>query len=189
MLFSILRLRIQSCPLLTSLYKYFERILFIIHTYHGHTVECLVQSLCYKPGGSRFDFLLVCWIFQLIRALQPHYCTGVNRTSNRNEYQVLRFIVSLPSLSQLSRKCDSLDVSQPYRSPWFVTEVNLLRFLVFINQTTFNEASHLKSLSSYLNYFFSVLSPQRSGPYASHPQKKEHILLDAAISPFIDSSW
>jgi hypothetical protein len=33
--------------------------------------------------------------------------------------------ISSPSVSQLSKKCGSLDVTQPYRSPWSVTGIAL----------------------------------------------------------------
>jgi hypothetical protein len=56
--------------------------------------------------------------------------------SNRNEYQKIfrrvkqaqriRLATYLPSVSQLSRKCGILDISQPHRPPWPVTGITLL---------------------------------------------------------------
>jgi hypothetical protein len=74
-------------------------------------------------------------LFQLTQSFQPHYDPGVDSASNRNEYQKsssgvkgdwrVRLTTSLPSVSRLSRKCDSLTSDKPRP----VTEI-ALPFLV-----------------------------------------------------------
>jgi hypothetical protein len=52
----------------------------------GYAVAQLVEALCYKPVGRRFDSRLCHWNFSLPQSFRPHYDPGVDSASNRNEY-------------------------------------------------------------------------------------------------------
>ena len=60
----------------------------MIHTHtHTHTVTQLVEALRYKSEGRGFDFRWCHWNFSLTYFFRPHYGSGVDSASNRNEYQ------------------------------------------------------------------------------------------------------
>jgi hypothetical protein len=71
--------------------------------YEGHAVAYLVEALCYKPGGRGFGFQRGHWIIQFTSSFQPHYDSGVDSASNRNEYQKSSW-----GKGRLARKADYL---------------------------------------------------------------------------------
>jgi hypothetical protein len=54
----------------------------------GHAVAQLVEALRFKLEGCGFDSRWCHWNFSLIQSFRPHYGSGVDSASNRNEYQV-----------------------------------------------------------------------------------------------------
>jgi hypothetical protein len=52
-----------------------------------HAVAQLVEALLYKPEGRGFDSRWCHWNFSLTYSFRSHYGPGVDRASNRNEYQ------------------------------------------------------------------------------------------------------
>ena len=55
--------------------------------YRGHAVAHLIEAMRYKPEGGGFNSRWCHWNFSLTYSLRPHYGTGFDSASNRNEYQ------------------------------------------------------------------------------------------------------
>jgi hypothetical protein len=81
-------------------------------------------------------------IFSVYLILPATPWPGVYSASNRNGYQKIflglkrgwriRITASPPFVNRLSRKYRILDISQPYRTPWPVTEIALLFAFTFL---------------------------------------------------------
>ena len=68
----------------TGVLSYF---LFVYNIIWGYAVAHLVEALRYKPEGHGFDSQWCHWNFSLTYSFRPHYGSGVDSASNRNENQ------------------------------------------------------------------------------------------------------
>jgi hypothetical protein len=66
-------------------------IILCIHSW-GHTVVYLVETLCYKPEGHRFDYGWGHLVFQLTQSFQLHYGPGVDSAYSPSSHHNLHCI-------------------------------------------------------------------------------------------------
>jgi hypothetical protein len=66
---------------------YTFKVIYPTYINLGHAVAQLVEALLYKPEGRGFGSRWCQWNFLLTQSFRPHYDSGVESVSNRNEYQ------------------------------------------------------------------------------------------------------
>jgi hypothetical protein len=87
-------------------------------------IAFLVMGLCYKSEGRGIDtdeviVFLIDLILPTAEIRNKHY----ESSWEAKRGQCVRLTNTPPSVSQLCRKCEILDVSQPSRPPWPVTGI------------------------------------------------------------------
>jgi hypothetical protein len=116
-----------------------------LHRINSQHLVCLVllisEILCYEPEGHGFETWWGNWILSVYLTLLATLGPEVYSASNRDEYQkqkkcfwrvecgqCVRLATLMPSVSQFSRQCGILNISQPYRSSRPISGITLLYF-------------------------------------------------------------
>jgi hypothetical protein len=96
-----------------------------------------IFAYCYKPEGCRFGTWWDEWSSSIYLSLPGTLGSGVYSASNGSQYhkqkekcfwgvdhgQRIRLTTKPPSVSQMSRQCEILNISQSCCSPWPVTRI------------------------------------------------------------------
>jgi hypothetical protein len=116
----------------------------------------------------------------LTPSFQPHYGPGFDSAYNGNGYQEsswrvkggrrVRLTTSPPSLSRLSRRYGSLDISQPYEPSWPVTAIALpFLYLRRLNAAFPSRLPGFDHRSGYMRFFNKMTLGHVFSEYFSFP--------------------
>ena len=90
----------------------------------------LVEALCYKPEGCRFDSRWRLWNFSLTQYYRPHYYCGIGSSSKRNDYKEY-FMYELKTLPPSCGHCIEIWESQLLGTLRVCIKAALLHFYRF----------------------------------------------------------
>jgi hypothetical protein len=100
---------------------------------------------------------MICWLVHIIQEL----CQPLTETYQKSLWEIkcgqwVMLTTSLPSVSQLFRKCGSLNNSQPCRPLWPITQTTLLTMLNGFRYLYFFQQSPSSSIHSQITVNFIV---------------------------------
>jgi hypothetical protein len=125
----------------------------------------VVEALCCKPEGNGFETRWGNLFFSIDLIIPAAVGPGVHSASNKNEYQKRRkrfwgaergrcerLKTLPPSVSQLSRQCGILNISQPYRPPRPVSMIAFILLLLHLIKFYLGDQIRKKGMSEACNH-------------------------------------